>query len=986
MAKRSRLILLALFLLGGLALWASQKPARAENTHQGIEAASGLDVVFLLDQSGSMANTDPQNRRIETLKYILDYLFFDNTLVDETRRNRAAVIEFGDLAEVLLPFTDLKNAEVVEAAKNRLRARNMSGAEGTAGETDVEEALKLARRLLSPETDGFTKQKGGLRSRLIVLLTDGVPQFACQGAETPSYVFMFDKCIYPAYAAFDGTAPLYVIGFNIINETDRGWQMVEPLWLNIARFARRVDSVNEINKVLVEQLCLETNNADARGCRLQDMGYHFIPPYARAVTFSFFKYQPNTTIQLFGPDGKLDQTSTRQSSSSRDELYVANYPAFGCWRSDRIGQGKVDVFTQIILNSLSLVEPRVAHPRALPLNLKLELKDDQGQMVDEYPELPIEFEAYLINQEGVSQTVSIRKTEVGLYANDTPIYLGQAGDYTLMVSAWVNIPPQINCQSDTTRLQVFRNSYQIPVYEPDVLVLQSQPHLQYRPVSDLVLGFVNANGELLPLPENMPRTLQVEARAPSGAILPLPEAVRQANNTFRIAQPFVLPETGEYAIVARVLDSTGQAVFSDEGTFAQAVNIKVKTPGSTWPLGLPVNQVDVQLLDLQNQPVAGDLAYPLTLKASWQGSGPEIYETWLTEVVTGSGRYTATAMDWDAQEAAPYQMQIEGFITDASGAQTQVLAFTLPVRASETLPYFVVREPLAGSEYNLYWGVLPIFDTQPVGVELVLVNQPQVMADLLRDDPNRTVTVSVVGPDGLTLVPNQPLTLDSSGKRLQANLEGLNVPGTYTMTVYVANTPRTGESVEGAWLPITVSFTRVVPWWVSAIWALTLLILAGVAGFFSWQLADNYLLQPRLRGQLIFETGPQAPPLATVNLAQYGRNRVRIPGRQINPSLNIDYIFVRRVDAGDQGKKPAAPGAANVDNTTVEVTVWMKPAQASSYTPPASTTPAPTPAASKPAQAKSLEIPGKKIRMKNAHSSSLMRGYDNKQFQIRYDQ
>jgi uncharacterized protein YegL len=119
-----------------------------------------MDVVFLLDQSGSMEGNDPNNVRLVAVET------FINLMKDPSRggRDKAAIIEFGSNAQGLYPGTSAGVAPGLsnnyDAMISALEAKNLNC-------TNIEQAMKLANETLV--------QYGTNPTRLVVLLTDGCP-------------------------------------------------------------------------------------------------------------------------------------------------------------------------------------------------------------------------------------------------------------------------------------------------------------------------------------------------------------------------------------------------------------------------------------------------------------------------------------------------------------------------------------------------------------------------------------------------------------------------------------------------------------------------------------------------------------------------------------------------------------------------------------------------------------------------------------------
>jgi Mg-chelatase subunit ChlD len=113
------------------------------------EHDTGFDVVLLMDSSGSMKRTDPNDYRKSAAKLFVSLL---------GQEDRISIISFGDSANVLIPLTQNtnRNRERLFGAINRVTSREFS--------TNITEAVKR----------GFEALKESERKkRIIVLLSDG---------------------------------------------------------------------------------------------------------------------------------------------------------------------------------------------------------------------------------------------------------------------------------------------------------------------------------------------------------------------------------------------------------------------------------------------------------------------------------------------------------------------------------------------------------------------------------------------------------------------------------------------------------------------------------------------------------------------------------------------------------------------------------------------------------------------------------------------
>jgi Mg-chelatase subunit ChlD len=119
--------------------------AAAQSQHK----QDGFDIIILMDSSGSMKKTDPQNYRKPAARLFISLLGEDD---------RIGIISFGDSANVLAALTDntKKNREKLFDAVNRISSKEFS--------TNITEAVKK----------GFDELMSSQRkNRMLILMSDG---------------------------------------------------------------------------------------------------------------------------------------------------------------------------------------------------------------------------------------------------------------------------------------------------------------------------------------------------------------------------------------------------------------------------------------------------------------------------------------------------------------------------------------------------------------------------------------------------------------------------------------------------------------------------------------------------------------------------------------------------------------------------------------------------------------------------------------------
>jgi Mg-chelatase subunit ChlD len=154
---------------------------QSDTTNQGCYS---LDVVFLIDQSGSMSGyggvpaSDPKDQREYAVEAVIDQL--SDIALDRCpdTEHRIAVISYGTDAQVDLEFSNIDPDTFDDAEKIReLLKRDVSAKE--MGQTQPKLAFQLAKEVFEnlprPES-------GEIRKRVIIFITDGIPYGTNQNA------------------------------------------------------------------------------------------------------------------------------------------------------------------------------------------------------------------------------------------------------------------------------------------------------------------------------------------------------------------------------------------------------------------------------------------------------------------------------------------------------------------------------------------------------------------------------------------------------------------------------------------------------------------------------------------------------------------------------------------------------------------------------------------------------------------------------------
>jgi len=930
---RPTFIFILVVLLVGIVL-----PSKISSAQSSV--GPGVDLIILIDQSGSMSYgvrrsdddtlprlppTDPDQRRIYTAQYLIDYMAFDNSYVNPIRTNRVLVIGFGSSGKthVMVPLTPLNNDVEVKQAKSLINAEYL-------GETSFLSAFELIRQEFPSSTDD--ELVNGLRRRSIVVITDGGPY-----EDGPVDFDEYFAKLGAFYSAELGTQhyPTYVIG---IDKNDVYWSRVEHLWENHVTGkgnAQRVNTVDEVNKKVVQMICPFLNSTGTgTECRLMELGDHFIPPYAQSVSFSFFKYDINAHVTLYRPmpsgetGGKevvtdpADADVLDYKATPRDQFYVMGTPTPGCWRSERRGTGKVDVFTQIVFNDMLMVIPASRHPVIAPLEFEFLLQDAGGNPIDELGDFPISLNAELTSPDGVAQPVAIEKVRPGLYASRQGVLPRATGTYTLTLEGTTTIPPLKACLPSGGTDRVFAQSFQVPIYAPGIVVSEpASPYYHYGPLMSVTVLFVDESGNPLTASADPLLSAELVLESPTGDTQVLGD-VQPDGNGFRSNTPLLLPASGVYTVTTVLRDPSSNQVYAGHATFEVVDAIETVRPGPNYPALAPLRFVEIVLRDGAGQPVSTDPNYPLRIEATmiWPDGSSKMVELTPT---TSPGRYRAPA-DWPLTEVAPHTLEIVGYTSLQPGLpEERVFVSRKVINVSSNLPFYrvvVPDEQQPGHKYPLHrWFLPPLplnfaFQPQPVRVELWYGNRLGRAQDFFVGDVNDLFHLTVVGPAGEVIVDGQPLS-DSTGEGsvFATALPELRSPGVYTASIALVGQVRGGVATQGAWPDAIVPFERRDPVVYLAMWATLSVLLLAALGYFGGGWMLNAVLLPKAKGKLIAETAGISPQaLWELPITGVQRHHFTVKERRIDARLGLVRVEIRRATPqrrrGREGREEVEQG------------------------------------------------------------------------------
>ncbi len=371
------------------------------------QTSGGLDLVLLVDSSGSMGTSDPDGFRTVAAHFLLDYLQAIGEVQGITHRFAAANFDTDLIAGDTVPLTVLQG----DASEGILPPR-------VRGDTDFAPPLAFAQ--------GVRNQTGVENPMVVFLFTDGDPKpLGIEGLDG------YFTTLRPQVEALQATgAQIFVIALG--DETASHAYWVDLLG---ADHFRRITTATDLAGVYRELL------ADLLGLR-GDSGRTLLEgstqtivlePYLERVVFSLIKSAPDAQVTLQDPDNALVPPSRGGGPNDLHAIYVVETPpnstAATPWRITIQG-GQAEVWVDQKLPTLVLDAPDSPQPTGVELDFTGRLMRGSIPVVDSEVALTLS----ILNPAGENDEMPMPSRSGGTYTTsfdpgDLP------GLYTLSLSA-----------------------------------------------------------------------------------------------------------------------------------------------------------------------------------------------------------------------------------------------------------------------------------------------------------------------------------------------------------------------------------------------------------------------------------------------------------------------------------------------------------------------------------------------------------------------
>lgn len=839
-----RMRILARLLCAGLlfTIFISPTFAQNENPPDLVTGPSygGLDLVFLVDQSGSMRINDPYEQRINTIKWVVESLGIDNLYFRPDAANRIGIVSFGTDARIDLPLVPLKVTESGQPAtadlervlrdriKNDIEPKIMAD---SMGNTDVLRGLELVKQVFDEAPPAQQAVASAPRNRGIIILTDG-PPYVEGWREDPRYAnsnfytpYFRELETYIRNNLAIATRPrspdgyhIWVLGLNATadqgNNASPGtsWLEQEARWEKVLNPASGVDRVvrmssksnadipavvvRVLDTIMAGGVCANDEELQGRPSCLIDEKFT-VPPYLDRAVFSIFKPQPNSQIEFYLPNGqKLDRSAASVSTSQTGtiiERLVVDRPTPGNWRWQKLDASPETATVKFdpLFNQPVLREPSSHQELFDTTGVQIDLLDRNGNKTSLLADYPIDATATLVSPDGRETNLSMRAESDGTLRSTNTFLLDQPGEYVVRFSAKTR-------DSEGQEVPIFLNR-RLPFIVGALVPKLVKPEGAVMPFREVPLEFELGKPDGSPLGANSQGRIRWEltVTSPEGTATAIPIITGSGQNRYVTDSPIAVVADGKYLLNVRgFLNITGKQVvkvFEEALSFtADCLHSELVSPRGDVPENGRI-QIQVDVRACAGQPFVEDAKYPWVIQAilgrpDGSTSNPMIihrvsdglYEGEFIPDIVGSWNLTVSSL-----VQLPNGSQVEAFpkltraidVYDTSRIQMQVLSPSAGAReAIRTFP----KIPLI-PESSI--GKPTSTDVRLQIVNLENNNELIQLSDL-SNQPGQLVTVEVQSPDQITA--RRPVTLSvvaGDPYRLETTLSDLNTPGTYTLTL-----------------------------------------------------------------------------------------------------------------------------------------------------------------------------------------------------------
>lgn len=416
----------------------------------------GTDVVFIVDQSGSMSGSsvhpkanDPAGLRADLLNDLVVRLFGGSSrslAMGEGRSYRLAVIEFGDSARIGLDWfvvkaiDDQSRSEAAQLAMLRQRYCDKLNTNVNLGNTNHLDAVKLT--IGQFEKIDWGRDTTVTRDLAVVLITDGQsyvsspPYFARGAFNSANYRRDLIRKIGNLLDVDRHPKPDFVVvGLADKIHGSGEWSNSRSMW---ERQANEVYSVQEPDSLYRALDDLASRLTGFRSIVADDRLE--VPCYVAKLRLRVYHGGPMSHFALKDPEGRRVQLAARQvAEGARFRVYDLVQPIPGVWTLEgnrRSYQVLVDVHYQ----KTSLLTPVPPDPEvpSNPLRFRWLVQTTDGVPFQAKTGCGLEVITLVESDAGERDTVPMRldPSTPGVFEGERDWQPGDPGDYSVQLSGF----------------------------------------------------------------------------------------------------------------------------------------------------------------------------------------------------------------------------------------------------------------------------------------------------------------------------------------------------------------------------------------------------------------------------------------------------------------------------------------------------------------------------------------------------------------------
>lgn len=434
------------------------------------------DIVFVVDESGQMSWIDPDNMRIEAIKWFINVLGFDVLLHCPETTYRVALIGFNDASDInllqRLTLTPVNPGVISENPWSDWEVEFQGLAEniyvnntGLRNYEVMKGALEHAIRILKDAPP----IGAGQRKQTIVLIMGGNGMWCTEHGNCAHYQIDREKKLLHGLLdqQLGGEISLSVVTLG------NGYEVYDPkgFWENTTS-ENGGDLYAERKGVAIGQALMDVyQHLSPKPDVVQACGGLYVDPFTEKLGFNILLDPTVSKDVVFqDPDGITythDDVISNGSGTSilpstrvpedAQLLYMINndfidksiyylfaFPDPGKWEFDAdCNNNKALVVTQIVRSSrVVIIEPVVGLPQyssesqlfdpQKPYHLKFQIVDQGGHPLRGHPDYPANIIANIFDPQGAAQPLTF-EYESGVFTSNEPLPVNKTGDYKIEI-------------------------------------------------------------------------------------------------------------------------------------------------------------------------------------------------------------------------------------------------------------------------------------------------------------------------------------------------------------------------------------------------------------------------------------------------------------------------------------------------------------------------------------------------------------------------